>query len=192
MRTIENQSESLWENFGNGKPENSYTIWEALQSISAKIGDDFTHLNNNNRELEHAFQQLQTQNQSLREELKQMHNLNNELHSEYEYHLQNVYAPLRDKAQNLEHLLENLKTMMATAEKKVDVHLKKDGEQKYYTIIEYYRLKNVKFTESKLQNLHVLLQKKSKEVGYEAKKINIHGREEWGYHSYVLRIILCF
>jgi DNA anti-recombination protein RmuC len=142
MRTFDNQSESLWEKSeqtDSNKMGSSHPISEMLQSLSAQIDAEMAHskqLNDNYRELEHAFQQLQTKNQNLCEELKQMHNLNNELHLEYQHHLQYVYAPARDKVKKLGHLIENLKTMIATSENSLDVDIKKEGEQKFYSIQE--------------------------------------------------------
>lgn len=196
MRTFDNQSESLWEKADSNKMGSSHPIFEMLQSLSAQIDAEMAHskqLNDNYRELEHSFQQLQAEYQNLCEEFKQLKDLNNELQLESQSHSQQLHA-LSDYVQQYEHFHENLIMMQATIKYRGDVNIKKNGEQKFYSIQEYYRFKNVKFvvSSSKLQNLHVLLQKKSKETGFETKNLNIHGREDWAYHCYVLQLILCF
>jgi predicted nuclease with TOPRIM domain len=102
MRTIKKQSNSLGEN------------------------SEKTDFNNNYPELEQAFQQLQAKYQKICSKLKQMEDLNKDLHLEFQYHLENVYVPLKNRAEFLEDWLENFKTLMATFEEIKNANIKQE------------------------------------------------------------------
>jgi hypothetical protein len=69
-----------------------------------------------------------------------------------------------------------------------------DLDTKYFTLVGYFKFvgNSFRLSAKETDKTHSLLQKKSKETGFDMRKNMLHGFEEISYHSYVLRLVLGF
>jgi DNA repair exonuclease SbcCD ATPase subunit len=147
----------------------------------------YHQLKENHQELQDEFQKLKFKYQKLEADYKHLMNSHQKIEHESKKHLQQLED--RKKA---EQFYYGVKKLLKDYEKI-------DGDNgaldpKYFSLMGYFKFRGFRFRLSAKQTdkTHSLLQKKSKETGFEMRKNMVHGFEEITYHSYVLRIILCF
>jgi hypothetical protein len=147
----------------------------------------YQQLKKNHQELQDEVQKLKLKNQKLETDYKHLMDSHQNIEHESKKHLQQL-----EDGKKAEQFYYGVKKLLKDYEKI-------DGDNgaldpKYFSLMGYFKFRGFRFRLSAKQTdkTHSLLQKKSKETGFEMRKNMVHGFEEITYHSYVLRIILCF
>jgi predicted RNase H-like nuclease (RuvC/YqgF family) len=134
---------------------------------------------------------LKSKYQNLQDDYKHLMDSHQKIEHEYKNYLQEVQFQ-HENAKKADQFINCVKTLMRDFEKIDDGN--KDLEAKYFSLMDYFKFRGNRYYLTPVQTgkMHSILQKKSKDTGFEMRKIMMNGIEEITYHSYVLRISLGF
>ena len=151
----------------------------------------YQQLKENHHGLKDEFQQLEIKYQNLVGEHKQLINLHKQMEREFQNHLQKSHV-VNENLKKSEQFIQEVNTLLSNLGKNSSTP--KEVVTKYFTLMDYFKFRGFRFylTTLKIRRIHKLLEKKTREVGYEMQEIIQNGETEIAYHSFVLQMILGF